>query len=742
MNAAPSVPSSSSSSSINQPHPEQASAPAHLAAAREAHQQGDMARAEQGYRRALARDPNLPLVHLGLAFVLMQTERHGEAETVALRAVQRFPDNGELWNLLGHIHSQRDQSERAAAAFRRAIEVSPNLGLAWANLGSLELASGNLNAAVAVLSRAQTLLPNHEATLRDLAMAHAQDGNLDAAEVVLNQRLAAHPRLADTYELLGRVHRLRGANDKAAALLETALALGQQSAQTQALLGDCYRQLQRYRPALEAYLASLALNPAAQRVRYMAAEMHQQLGENDEALNGYRSVDASADEELAAELQISLALALGRAGRVMESEALLVQRFIAAPESERAASALAKFYESEGRILDAQPYLIKAAREHPLSAQAQHNLGLFYVRTNQPRLAQERIEQAIDLSPDYQLAHQNLAMLQLRQMDLPQGWRSYAWRNYRFKVEGGLPGWRPLPMVLPMDLHGQHVELIGEQGLGDELFFLRWLPQLKARGATVTYRVLTRKLTPIVAGLAGIDHISHGPLQGEQISFKLLVGDLPAALQSADAASPAYRSDGAARVDWPACPPPAALSLDKDRAERLRRQWLEPMGARPKIGLAWRGGTQQDKFTSNIDLLLSKEVPLEPLLDLLAGLDIDIVVLQRKPREDELALLAERLPHPFLDASDMDEDLQDTLALLAGLDGLVGVSNTNVHLLAGIGGRGEVLVPYPPDFRWPEATADSPWFPTFGVHRQVWGEGWAPALASLHTALNARYPAL
>lgn len=730
MNAAPSSPSSPS---INQPHPEQASAPAHLAAAREAHQQGDMARAEQGYRRALARDPNLPLIHLGLAFVLMQTERAGEAETVALRAVQRFPNDGELWNLLGHIHSQRNQNERAAAAFRRAIEVSPNLGLAWANLGSLELASGNLNAAVAVLSRAQTLLPKHEATLRDLAMAHAQDGNLDAAELVLNQRLAAHPRLADTYELLGRVHRLRGANDQAAALLETALALGQQSAQTQALLGDCYRQLQRYRPALAAYLASLALEPEAQRVRYMAAEMHQQLGENAEALDGYRSVDASADEELAAELQISLALCLGRAGRVMESEALLVQRFIATPESERAASALAKFYETEGRLLDAQPYLLKAAREHPQSAQAQHNLGLFYVRTDQPRLAQERIEQAIELSPNYQLAHQNLAMLRLRHMELAQGWRSYAWRNYRFKVEGGLPGWRPRPVALPMDLQGQHVELIGEQGLGDELFFLRWLPQLKARGATVTYRVLTRKLTPIVSGLAGIDHISHEPQAGDGPRIKLLAGDLPLALQTeAGLADPAFAE----------CPAPLPLVLDAARVQHIHDQWLAPMGQRPKIGLAWRGGTQQDKFTSNTDLLLSKEVPLEPLLDLLAHLDIDVVVLQRKPQPEELALLAERLPHPFLDASDMDDDLQDTLALLSGLDGLVGVSNTNVHLLAGIAGRGDVLVPYPPDFRWPEVAEGSPWFPAFGVHRQVWAQGWAPALRSLHAALNARYPAL
>lgn len=714
-------------------HPEQASGSAHLAAARQAHQQGDMTAAERSYRRALARDPDQPLAHLGLAFVLTQTERVGEAETVALRAVKRFPDHGELWNLLGHIHSQRDQSDRAAAAFRRAIDVSPALGLAWANLGAVELALGHTAAAVAVLSRANELVPGNEAVLRDLAVAHAQDGNLDAAEIALQQRLAANPRLADTYELLGRVHRLRGANDKAAAMLETAIALGQQSATTHALLGDCYRSSQKFRPALQAFLASLALGPDAPRVRYMAAEMHQQLGEHDRAMEGFRSVQASDDPELAADLEISLALGLARDGRAVEAEARLVQRFVAAPENERAASALAKFYELEGRLVDAEPYLMKAVREHPRSPQALHNLGLLWARTDKLQPAHELIQSAIDLVPDYQLAHQNLAMLELRRLKLEPGWRSYAWRSYRHKLEGGRVGWQPHTPNLATDLRGQHVELIGEQGLGDELFFLRWLPQLKARGATVTYRVLTRKLTPIVEGVPGIDHISHEPQVGAAPRIKLLVGDLPAALQSeAGTGDPAF----------PECPPPLRLQLDPERAQRMHAQWLAPMGPRPKVGLAWRGGTQQDKFTSNADLLLSKEVPLEPLIDLLSGLDIDVVVLQRKPKPEELALLAERLPHPFLDASDMDEDLSDTLALLSGLDGLLGVSNTNVHLLAGMGGRGDILVPYPPDFRWPEVAQGSPWFPGFGVHRQTWGDGWVPAFTSLHAALNARYPAL
>jgi hypothetical protein len=40
---------------------------------------------------------------------------------------------------------------------------------------------------------------------------------------------------------------------------------------------------------------------------------------------------------------------------------------------------------------------------------------------------------------------------------------------------------------LPTALLGKHVVVIREQGLGDEIFFLRYAPQLHAAGARVTY---------------------------------------------------------------------------------------------------------------------------------------------------------------------------------------------------------------------------------------------------------------
>jgi hypothetical protein len=82
------------------------------------------------------------------------------------------------------------------------------------------------------------------------------------------------------------------------------------------------------------------------------------------------------------------------------------------------------------------------------------------------------------------------------------------------------------------------------------------------------------------------------------------------------------------------------------------------------------------------------------------------------------------------DFSDANDDLEDALALVALLDRHIGVSNTNMHLADAAGRTADVLVPYPPEWRW-RIEGDSPWFPGFRVHRQTRDGDWGPALASL-----------
>ena len=89
------------------------------------------------------------------------------------------------------------------------------------------------------------------------------------------------------------------------------------------------------------------------------------------------------------------------------------------------------------------------------------------------------------------------------------------------------------------------------------------------------------------------------------------------------------------------------------------------------------------------------------------------------------------------DFSDLNDDLEGMLALLALIDDYVGVSNTNMHLRAAAGRTARVLVPQPAEWRWMAGRASSPWFPGFSIYRQSLDGSWTQALARLREDLAA-----
>jgi hypothetical protein len=76
-------------------------------------------------------------------------------------------------------------------------------------------------------------------------------------------------------------------------------------------------------------------------------------------------------------------------------------------------------------------------------------------------------------------------------------------------------------------------------------------------------------------------------------------------------------------------------------------------------------------------------------------------------------------------------------ALLKAIDEYAGVSNTNMHIRAGVGRGAKVLVPFPPEFRWMSSGDASPWFPGFRVFRQPPSLDWTQPLAELSRSLES-----
>lgn len=514
---------------------------------------------------------------------------------------------------------------------------------------------------------------------------------------------------------------------QALALLQ-ALPAGGAEAEVCSLRGDCHRALAQFEPASQAYAQALARQPGDARLRFLYGEMLYYLGRHAEVVSMLEGLDTGDDRPLAVALAITLGLSQQALGLLTQAELNLVRAYLLDPAQEEAAVQLAAFYESRGELTQALHFLRAAARQHPRSVRVSYNLGSTLSRAGETAASIAQLQRTLALAPDHAPAHLNLGIGYLRTLRLREGWPHYAWRTCaHVRPDASAPG-RAAVARLPDDLRGRQVRVIGEQGIGDELFFMRYLPLLHARGATVSYRVFNARLQSLLPALANAQADGLGDWRPfdpaePQDGLCLRVGDLPLALGApADAEFV----------------PPIRLRADAAQAQQFGAELQAALGARPRVGLTWRAGTAPGHRGAGLDTFLSKEVPLAALLEVLAALDVGVVVLQRHPQAAELDLIARRLGRPWVDASAVDTDLGATLALLSTLDTVVGVSNTNLHLLAGLGGAAEVLVPNPGEFRWPEGQPVSPWFPGWQVYHQPADGSWDEPLAQLAASL-ARY---
>ncbi|HEX3099109.1 MAG TPA: tetratricopeptide repeat protein [Usitatibacter sp.] len=287
-----------------------------------------------------------------------------------------------------------------------------------------------------------------------------------------------------------------------------------------------------------------------------------------------------------------------------------------------------------------------------------------------------------------------------------EAWPHYARRDSRiaFEAREAAAG-RTYRVPTAEALADRDVAIVAEQGLGDILFFARFAPALRGLARRITFTGAPR-LASILARTGAFDEVRDAPAAND---IPLLAADLPLALGSRlDLFAPSLR----------AAPDAARLSSWRDR--------LGTLGPRPWIAVTWRAGTPRALSSE----ALSKNVPVEDLFGALRSAGGTVLAFQRGLADGELARAASALGRPVHDLSQASEDVEDALAVVSLADRHVGVSSTNMHLAELAGRSADVLVPFPPEWRW-RAEGESPWFPGFRVLRQDVDGSWARALAAL-----------
>lgn len=430
-----------------------------------------------------------------------------------------------------------------------------------------------------------------------------------------------------------------------------------------------------------------------------------------DAAGALRAAAALAAREPAnARVQLAAGLALRALGRPAEARQAFEKAQALDPGDPAPAFELGVLLETEGLAGDALARYEHAVALRPAFAPAQaaafRMRGRLLAGRGDFAAAGDLFVRARALAPEDPDLPLYAAQALLLAGRWDAAWPHYARRDSRlaFEAREAAAG-RPYRVPPVEALAGMEVALVAEQGLGDILFFARFAPALRKIAKRVSFTGAPR-LAPLLARTGAFDAVRDAPAPGE---VPLLLADLPLALGARlDLLAPSLR----------AAPLAARLAAWRER--------LEALGPRPWIAVTWRAGTPRHLSSE----ALSKTVPLDDLFHALRRVPGTVLAFQRGIAEGECQRASSALGRTAHDLAAASDDVEDALAIVALVDRHVGVSSTNMHLAAMAGATADVLVPFPPEWRW-RAAGDSPWFPGFRVLRQGVDGSWAGALAAL-----------
>lgn len=297
-------------------------------------------------------------------------------------------------------------------------------------------------------------------------------------------------------------------------------------------------------------------------------------------------------------------------------------------------------------------------------------------RFQEARKLAERVHSTYPADPFGRLI---LGKLRLATGDYADGWPLY---DARLEFSGYATEVPPYAPWRGEDLRGKTIVVWREQGFGDMIMCLRFLPMLRELGARVI--AVTRPALVRLYKSLGIETVSHGGAPGSLV-------ELPAA--------PDFHTHPFSIPRW--------LGVTLDTVPGAPYLRAEPL-VRGRIGVAWRGrpAHQYDRHRS-LPAALGAQ-----LLDLPGAVDLE-------------------------PAATGAGDFLDTARIITGLDAVVTVDTSIAHLAGAIGRPTLLLLPrLGLDFRWMNDRADTPWYAATQLLRQQPGEDWGAVVARAVRALG------
>ncbi len=545
----------------------------------------------------------------------------------------------------------------ALALYDRLIVRAPDFWPAQANRGLALAVIGDTPAARAGFRRSIVLEPMAAPALRNLADSLQAD-EPETAFTVARALVAAAPDAPDSWFSLGCIELARSRPGRADRSLRRTLALA---------------------PGFtEAALAFGAARPAA-------------------GLTWLRRAVAGSP---APGPMVALARQVTASGALQESGRLLRRAMTIDPGQGDAAVELTAVIDSASSSVELLRWARRALALVPGSVMARSNLGRAELGLGRLADAERSFGEAIRLMPDLAEAHFNRATPLFLLGRTEEAWDEYEWRWHidRFeKPPSAAPRWNGEPLA------GRRLLVHEEQGLGDTMQFVRYLPLIASEPEPVSLLCNPRLARLLRGSFPGIAISPKPAIPDHDLVVPLL--SLPRVLGGTRGA------------------PPPAPYLRRPEAARIEAS------RRLKIGLVWAGNSTHPRDRD-------RSIPLEQLQPWFDVPDIAWFSYQVGPRQSDIADLGLEAALP--DLSRLQPDLYEAARVLLGLDLLITVDTAACHLAGALGFPVWLLLAQVPDWRWGMTGATTSWYSSMRLFRQPVRGAWQPVISEVRAALAER----
>ena len=650
-----------------------------------------------------------------LAFIEYQSSNFPEAIKYLKNIISQNPNIAEINNLMGCIYLKTGEYDKSIEFFSKTIENAPQYIDAYLNLAQVLQRINQPLESIRALQTAYNFSPQSVNVIEPYAALSYALGDSETAVKLYNAWLHIEPTSITANAGLAKSNLSRDREELVTEQLVKLKNLPDKAPMARLDVSNELLQAGKYDMAVQAYTNLLDDFPTKEIIYNNLASAYDRLNNTKKAIECFRRAIEINDRYAPAHLNIGRVytdilesnLAKKHLYRALELE----------PNNVNALINIGRLFDNLGDMKKAKQYFERAINLEPNNPIAHSNLGNALHQLGDFNASCQSYKNCLSIDPNYADAEQNLGI-----NELAMGKFDSAWGHYFKRVRNLERGENLSPIIPGMDLSGKHVYFCRSQGIGDEIFFLRFLPTLKKQDVTITYRA-SKKTYPLLLQLKEIDNLLMEDADIPDCDLYFTIDDLPLILNI----------DHVSKI-----PPSLQLTPSKSLIDKAKK--ILAACPPPYTAITWRAGTQDlRKNIKHNQRHLNKFFPITEFKSIFSSLSGSIIILQRNPELSEIKQLEELSTLPILDMSSWNESLEDMLALLSLINHYIGVSNTNMHLLAALGKTADVLVPFPPDWRWMTEGSESPWFPGFGIFRQSNDGTWNSAVNDLINKVKQHY---